>query len=206
MKGLGKVVVCAIAAITISSQVSVSALADDARVAEGIRYHDEARLKPADNLAKAKEILGSLEAKSPLARGYYGSAITMEASVCANEKKYMKSLSLLKEGVKYIDSAIKDAPELADLRFIRMINSYELSVGSPVKRFKEMKADIDWFDQRLDRFNATERGEILLYKGLYFVKAHQDEEATKAFDACIAASPGSKEATEAQKQLASLAE
>ena len=206
MKGLCKGIVCAIAVIAVSSQASVAALADDARVAEGIRYHDEARLKPAENLAKAKEILGSLEAKSPLARGYYGSALTIEASVCANEKKYMKSLSLLKEGVKYIDSAIKDAPELADLRFIRLINSYELSVGSPVKRFKEMKADIDWFDQRLDRFSAEERGEILLYKGLYFVKAHQEDEATKAFDACIAASPKSREATEAQKQLASLAE
>ena len=53
---------------------------------------------------------------------------------------------------------------------------------------------------------AEERGEILLYKGLYFVKAHQEEEATKAFDACIQASPKSREATEAQKQLASLAE
>ena len=205
MKGLCKVVICAIAVVAVSSRVSVSALADDARVAEGIRYHNEARLKPDDNLAKAKEILGSLEAKSPIARGYYGSAITMEASVCADEKKYMKSLSLLKEGVKYIDSAVKDAPELADLRFLRMINSYELSVGSPVKRFKEMKADIDWFDQRIDRFNAEERGEILLYKGLYFVKAHQEEEATAAFDACIKASPGSREAAEAQKQLAALA-
>lgn len=204
MKGFRTIIMRAIAIIAVSSGVSAFALTDDARVAEGIRFHDAARLNPAGNIEKAKEILGSLQASSPLARGYYGSALTIEASVCADEKKYLKSLSLLKQGVKLIDSAVNDAPELADTRFLRMINSYELSVGSPVNRMKEMKADLDWFDARLDRFTASQRGEIFLYKGLYFAKDKKKTDAAKAYEACIAVAPGSKQAAEAQRQLAEL--
>jgi tetratricopeptide (TPR) repeat protein len=179
--------------------------AGDARLQEGIRLHDAARADKT-NLAKAKETLAALKDSSPLALAYYGSAVTLEASVANDRKDVLKALSLLNQGSGYIDAAVKKDPENFDIHFLRMENSYEVSVSSPVNRFKEMKADIDWLTARESSLDAQWRGTLELYRGLYLAKAHKLDEALAAFDKCIAVSPGSPEAKEAQKQLDHYAE
>lgn len=177
----------------------------DGKLAEGIRLHDAALENP-ENIAKAKEVLGSLKDGSPLALGYYGSVVTMEADTASANKKMLEALALLKEGTGYIDDAIKQSPELSDLRFIRLETGYEISVSSPMNRFKEMKADIDWLTARMSQLDASERGVLELYRGLYLVKAKKIDDALDAFDKCVEVSPGSPEAAEAKKQIARYAE
>lgn len=173
---------------------------------EGIKYHDLARTAPEGNLEKAKALLGPLQKDSAIAKAYYGSILTLEASELARQKKGIKALTLIKEGTGLIDEAVAAAPEVVDLRFLRMINSYGLSEGSPVKRYKIMKVDIDWFNGRIAQFTKEEQGVIRLYTGLYYLKANQLEEAQAAFETCIMVSPGSAEAAEAKKQMERYAE
>ena len=87
-----------------------------------------------------------------------------------------------------------------------MENSYEISIGSPVNRYKIMKTDIDWLDSRMKDFSPSLQGTIALYKGLYFVKSRKLDEGLAAFEACIAISPESPEAIEAKKQIDRYAE
>jgi hypothetical protein len=87
-----------------------------------------------------------------------------------------------------------------------MENSYEVSMSSPVNRFKEMKADIEWLTARESSLDAKWQGSLELYRGLYLAKAHKLDDALAAFDKCIAVSPGSPEAMEAKKQLDRYAE
>jgi len=174
--------------------------AEDLR--EGIKYHDLARTAPAGNLEKAKGLLGPLQKDSAVAKAYYGSLLTLEAGELAKQKKGIQALTLIKEGTGLIDEAVAAAPDMADLRFLRMINSYGLSEGSPVKRYKIMKTDIDWFNGRIAQFTKQEQGVIRLYTGLYYLKANQLEDAHASFEGCIMVSPDSSEAAEAKKQMA----
>ncbi len=173
---------------------------------EGIRLHDAARNDPGGNLEQGKKILGSLKDSSNLARAYYGSIITIEAGTYADRKNAIKATSLLSEGTSLIDDAVQKEPDNAYIRFLRMINSYEVSINSPLNRFKTMKEDIDWFSSRKATFSAAEQGIIELYRGLYCVKARKLEEALDAFNACIAISPGSPEAKMAKEQIAKYTE
>jgi len=177
----------------------------DEKLREGIRLHNESRVDPA-NIEKGKAILSSIQKDSPIAMAYYGSLITIEAGVYAKNKNGIKALELLKTGTGLIDKAVASSPMLPDLRFLRMENSYEISIGSPVNRYKIMKTDIDWLDLRMKDFSPLLQGTIDLYKGLYFVKSRKLEEGLIAFDACIAISPGSPEAIEAKKQIDRYAE
>lgn len=176
------------------------------RLSEGIRYHDAARVDPQANVKKGEDILSAIQDESPVAKAYYGSLITLEAEQCAAQKDVLKALKLLSDGTKLMDAAVKTAPDLSDIRFLRMENSYEVSQGSPLNRYKVMKQDIDWLDARKDTFTAKEQGVIELYKGLYFARAKKLDVAMSAFDECIRLSPGSPEAGEAQKQIDHYAE
>jgi hypothetical protein len=173
---------------------------------EGIRYHDLARTNPDGNIEKGKALLAPLQKDNPLARAYYGSLITLEAGVYAKNKQGIKALFLISEGTKLIDDAVNKAPDLEDIRFLRMENSWELSQDSPIKRYKEMKIDIDWLDVRASQFDAKNRGVLDLYEGFYYLKAHKAAQAQDSFAACVSISPDSPEAVEANKQLERLSQ
>jgi len=175
------------------------------RLAEGIRLHNAAR-QDAANLASAKATLAAIKDESPVALAYYGSIVTLEASAANDRKDALGALALLKEGTALIDAAVKKAPLDAEIRFLRMGNSYEVSVSSPVNRFKEMKADIDWLTERSSGLGVDLRAELELYRGLYLAKAHRLDEAIAAFEKCAELAPGSSDAAEAQRQLARYAE
>jgi len=196
------------AAIVFFGQLAVfSESADlEAKLQEGIKLHDAARIDPEANIKKGEELLSSIQAESPIAKAYYGSIITLEASEYAKKKDVLKALELLSDGTKLIDAAVTQSPDIPDIRFLRMENSYEVSQSSPLNRYKAMKQDVDWLDAHKTQFEAKERGIIELYKGFYYVKAKKIDDALSAFDACIEISPKSKEAVEAQKQIDRYAE
>jgi tetratricopeptide (TPR) repeat protein len=195
-----KTVACLTAFLSLVSFVAWSDAKSD--LAEGIRYHDLSRVNPAGNLNKGKNLLGPLKDKDPVARGYYGSLLTLEADAQNKQKKVMKAMELLEEGTTLMDEAVERSPNTEDLRFLRMINSYELSASSPLNRYKVMKEDIDWLDANRSSLESSGKGTLDLYKGLYFMKARKPDEGIAAFKSCIAVSPGSDEAKEAAKQLA----
>ena len=171
-------------------------------LAEGIKYHNLAEVDPAGNVEKGKKILGRIKDADPLARGYYGSILTLEANLCNQKKNVMKAMELLDEGTGYMDEAVSSAPNVVDLRVLRMINSYELSGSSPVNRYAVMKTDIDWLEANRKELSNSDAGILDLYKGLYYMKARKPTEGIAAFESCVAVSPGSSEAKEAEKQLA----
>ena len=195
-----KTVVCLTVLLSLASLVAWSEAKSD--LAEGIRYHDLSRVDPAGNLNKGKSLLGPLKDKDPVARGYYGSLLTIEADSQNKKKKVMKAMELLEEGTTFMDEAIESSPNTEDLRFLRMINCYELTASSPLNRYKVMKDDIDWLDANRSSLQTSGKGTLDLYKGLYFMKARKPDEGIAAFKSCIAVSPGSDEAKEAAKQLA----
>jgi tetratricopeptide (TPR) repeat protein len=173
--------------------------ADD--IKEGIRYHDLAQTEPEGNIDRGKALLAPLIAGYPLAKGYYGSLLTLEGGYYAKQNNVLRAMALLDEGTGMIDAAVREAPGLLDLRMLRMINSYELSVQSPVNRHDIMKTDIDWLDAHRNQMNSVLTGMAELYKGLYLLKNRRLAEAIAAFEECIRASPNSTEAAEAEKQL-----
>jgi len=196
-----------LAALAAQAPALLSADVADQKFAEAIALHDKASEKPdAATIEKARQLLEPLAAKSALAKGYLGSLITIDASLAAGNKNGIKALALLDTGSAMIDEAVASEPGNPDLRFLRMMNGYGVSVGSPVNRFKVVKTDVDWLDARKAQFDAKQQATIELYKGLYLAKARKLEEALDAFDACIALSPGSAEAIEAERQIAQYSE
>lgn len=177
----------------------------DPRLAEGIAFHNAA-MKDPSNIEKGKASLEPYIDSMPVAKGYYGSIITMEASVYAEKKNAIKAMSLLNKGSAMIDKAVNTDPDNEELRFLRMENAYDVSEGSPLNRYKVMKKDIDWLDSRKAGYEPELQGVIELYKGLYLAKSKKIDEALDAFDACVAVSPDSDEAKRAKAEIAKYAE
>lgn len=186
-----------------ASLIALSVGAEDRAEAleRGIAFHDAARLAPNPNIEKGKSTLLPLIGTDPLAKAYYGSLITLEASEAYKEGDEIKSASLLVEGTRHIDEAIVSAPDNPDLRFIRLVGSYEISSSSPMNRYKEMKADLDWFDARMNTLNKEERATVELNRGFYLIKAKRLDDALDAFDLCVSLAPDSDLAAAARKQL-----
>lgn len=183
------------------------AFADDqSDISEGIRYHNLAETSLVENIEKGKQLLYPLIDTYSLAKGYYGSLLTLEAGVFEKNKNVIQAMNYLEKGTALLDEAVIDDPHVVDVRFLRMINSYELSNQSPMNRYKVMKVDIDWLDARREQFTPNEIGLLDLYKGLYLIKARKLGAAIAAFESCVAVSPGSAEAEEAKKQLRRYAE
>jgi hypothetical protein len=191
-----------IAVCTALISLSVGAEDRDGALARGIAFHDAARLAPNPNIEKGKAALLPLIETEPLAKAYYGSLITLEASEAYKEGDEIKSASLLVEGTRFIDEAIVSAPDNPDLRFIRLVGSYEISTSSPMNRYREMKVDLDWFDVRQNTLSKEERATVELYRGLFLVKAKRLDDALDAFDLCVSLAPDSDAAKIARKQLA----
>lgn len=168
----------------------------------GIAFHDAAMLQPIPNIENGKKELFPLIGANPLAKAYYGSLITLEAGEVYKAGDEIKSASLLVEGTRHIDEAIVSAPDNEDLRFIRLVGSYEISASSPMNRYKEMKADLDWFDARQGSLSRDGQATVELYRGYYLIKAKRLDAALDAFDACVGLSPKSEVAAMARKQLA----
>ncbi|MDR0640840.1 MAG: hypothetical protein LBG07_00100 [Treponema sp.] len=179
----------------------LGAVEPEADIQRGIACHERAVTVPENNIEEGKAILYPYINGYPLAKGYYGSFLTLESAGHARRNNMLQATSLLDEGTALIDEAVRSAPDLVDLRVLRMINSYEISSHSPFDRYGIMKTDMDWLEARRNQFMASLLGILELYKGLYCLKNRRITAALAAFEACIRVSPGSQEAREAERQL-----
>lgn len=191
-----------LAALAAASCGAAFAASPEDRLTEGLAYYELAQEDPGGYLEKAKDVLGPLAETLPLAKAYYGCLRTMEAGVYANQKKLIKAMSLLKEGASLMDEAVRSAPDSVEIRFIRLVNSNDLTEGSPFNRDRIMKEDLLWLEARADRLDAKDRGVLQLYKGFHLQRMRKPKEARAAFEACVLVSPLSAEAAEAEKRLA----
>ena len=150
----------------------------------------------------AIRVLKPLVTTDPLAKAYYGSALSLRASLEARDKNAVAALAILNESATLIDGALASDPESVELRLLRMENSYGVSVESPVNRWPAMKEDLDWLNARRNGFTPETLGVIDLYAGLYFARSRDIDGALDAWDRCVSESPGSPEADEARLLLA----
>jgi tetratricopeptide (TPR) repeat protein len=170
-------------------------------IRQGIACHDQAQTAPERNIEQGKALLYPHMNTSPLAKGYYGSLLTLEAGLYARRNNVLRAMTLLDEGTSLIDESVRAAPDLVDLHALRMINSYEVSNQSPMDRYDMMKTDIDWFEERRNQLSGDLKGMLELYKGFYYLKNRRIAAALDAFELCVKVSPGSPEAREAERQL-----
>lgn len=170
---------------------------------EGIRLHNAAVKAPAmDVINRSKDLLKPFLADYPLAKAYYGSVLSLEASAEAAKKNGIKALALLEESARLIDEAVASDSGNVHLRILRMENSFGVSTGSPLDRWTVMKEDLDWLVLRYGSCPPSVRGGIDLYRGHYLVRTRDIEGALAAWESCLRDSPDSPEAAEAETLLA----
>jgi len=172
-------------------------------LAEGIRLHNEALSAPtASGIREGKALLGKLSGKSPVAKAYLGSLLSVEASLEAREKNGIRALALLEESARLIDEAVAEDPGNLEIRILRVENSYGVSSASPADRWAPMEEDLYWLEERRPSLSRQVLGILDLYNGKYLASVRDIDGALEAWEACLRESPGSPEAAEACSLLA----
>lgn len=154
-------------------------------IQKGIAYHDSAQINGIEDVLACQELLFPYIEKDMIARAYYGSAVTIEASFYENTDP-IKALSLLEKGSTFIDSAVKADTENAVLRFLRIVNGISVSQDSPFKRYGVIKDDINWFENHEIDFSAEQTAQLYYSVALYYLAANDIDSALYALDDCLA--------------------
>ena len=155
------------------------------QIKKGIAYHNSAQVNGIDDVLVCQELLLPYIEKDMIARAYYGSAVTIEASFYENTDP-IKALSLLEKGSTFIDSAVKADTENAVLRFLRIVNGISVSQDSPLKRYGVIKDDINWFENHEIDFSAEQNAQLYYSIALYYLAANDVDSALYALDDCLA--------------------
>jgi hypothetical protein len=155
------------------------------QIQKGIAYHDSAQVNGKEDVLLCQELLFPYIEKDMIARAYYGSAVTIEASFYENTDP-IKALSLLEKGSAFIDSAVKADTNNEVLRFLRIVNGISVSQNSPLKRYGVIKNDINWFENREIDFSAEQNAQLYYSIALYYLAANDIDSALYALDDCLA--------------------
>ncbi len=169
-------------------------------IERGIALHNSALTQGEATTAECLNALRPFIEKSMVARAYYGSAITIQASFFAADNP-IKSLSLLEEGARYMDSAVAKESENGELRLIRLSNGVEVSRSSPLKRYDVIADDVRWFEEHEPKPSPEERAAIHYTIGLFYQDAGSIEDALDAFEASVATGVDSEATRDARKIL-----
>ena len=170
-----------IAALFVSG---VCAQSMDDSIERGIALHDRALAEGEATALKSRETLEPFIGTNMVARAYYGSVITIQASFYADENP-IQSLTLLEEGAQYMDSAVANDPDNGELRLIRLSNGIEVSWSSPLKRYAVIADDVRWFEKHPLPSSPEESAAILLNCGLYHLDAGDIDAALDALETCV---------------------
>ncbi len=170
----------------------------------GIVYHNLTRLNPEKYIDKALRCLEAAynNSKAPLALAYYGSALTLQAGIYADEGDIFKATALLEKGINFIDEAVGHAPDLSDLRFLRLVNSVALSEASPLNRMDMAKQDLSVLESRYNSFNARQKAVFRLYQAKIAIFDGRIEDALGSLEQSIRECPHSDIAKQAEALLA----
>ena len=170
--------------ITVLCAFGVCAQSMDDSIERGIALHDRALAEGEETALKCRETLEPFIEKNMVARAYYGSVITIQASFYADENP-VHSLTLLEEGAQYMNSAVSNDPDNGELRLIRLSNGIEVSRSSPLKRYAVIADDVRWFEKHPLPSSPEDCAAILLNCGLYYLDAGDMDAALDALETCV---------------------
>lgn len=168
-------------------------------IKRGIALHDGALAQGEASVTECLKALRPFIETNMIARAYYGSAVTIQASFCAAENP-IKSLSLLEEGARYMDSAVARERDNGELRLIRLSNGIEVSRSSPLKRYDVIADDVRWFERHVWDSSPEDRAAVLYNAGSFYQDAGAIEDALESFDECVATGVDS-EATRSARDI-----
>ncbi len=169
-------------------------------IERGIALHDGALTQGETSVTECLKALRPFIETNMVARAYYGSAITIQASFFAADNP-IKSLSLLEEGARYMDDAVARGGDNGEIRLVRLSNGIEVSRSSPLKRYDAIADDVEWFGRNAWGSSPEERAAVLYNTGSYFLDAGAVEKALEAFDACVATGTDSESTRKARDIL-----
>jgi hypothetical protein len=118
----------------------------------GIVCHNMAAYNPELWLPKALSLLEPLTTAEPLAMGYYGSALTLRGGEAAKNEDVLAASMDVDAGFKWIDKAVKAAPDDLTIRVLRILNGLSVSAASLFKRHDVIRTDLDWLKKQYDTF------------------------------------------------------
>ncbi len=142
--------------------------------------------------------------KYPLALGYLGSTITLQANQYYEKNDLMSALTKLDEGIKMIDKAVEEGKEDIDLRFLRINHSVGISAASPINRYDKVKEDLDFFKSKYKTLSNELKSMFHFYSGLIAKKENNYKAALSSFKKAIQCSPRSYYAISAKKSIKEL--
>jgi tetratricopeptide (TPR) repeat protein len=176
---------------------------DEVELCLGIIYHNLALDNPEKYINEALTCLEEAYSTtgSPIALAYYGSAFTILASLNESQDDLVSSLNNLEKGSGMIDDAVKMAPDIIDIRFLRLINAVIVSESSPLDRYEKAMEDILYLKERQQMLGQLSMARLYLYEGLVAVHNHRIEYALTCFEKAIREAPGTLTAMEAENNL-----
>lgn len=186
---------------------------DSARLFRGILYHNLAetqREESADEevLEKAlQEITKEVAERNPVGRAYRGSLITLQASVQEQKGNLFGAAALLQKGFTEMDSAVREAPDVFLIRFLRGINSIEVSQGSPFDRYDKAEEDLQWLLAHLpENLLPGDAAAVYWMKGEIAYRNDRLEEALSAWEEAYETAPESYYGQKSDERLWDLEE
>lgn len=167
----------------------------------GIVYHNLSSPKNEDYLNKALEFTRRAveKTKNPLASGYYGSSVTIQAGAYYEKGDMMGAMSKLQEGIEIIDKAVEQGPDNIDLRVLRILNSYGISSASPINRFDIIKKDLAFLKQKYETLSSQFKSFYNLYSGIAALKDNNTDQAVAYFEQAIKCASQSSYAKRAKR-------
>ena len=166
----------------------------ESQIAKGIEFHNRSRsVEGSESDSLVDDCINTLEPfikENALACAYYGSALTIKAGQYAS-KSPMKAYSNLKKGSKLIDKAVKMDSNNVHLRILRLENGIDVSRGSPVKRYKIIRDDVDYLLKIVDHFEPEVKAEVYLACGNFYLDSKKADLAKKYFELAYTSSPDS---------------
>jgi tetratricopeptide (TPR) repeat protein len=174
----------------------------------GIIYHNLATTNPEGNAEKAVALLESAVKKTnqPLAKGFWGSALTLQASGFAVKGDFATAAALVSRGTALIDEAVTAAPGMIALRFLRAANGLGVSASSPYKRYDAVEEDLRVIETQRESLAPADLASFYLMKGELFIVRGKPDEGIKLLELAVRTAPQSPAARDARKRLALLEE
>jgi tetratricopeptide (TPR) repeat protein len=129
----------------------------------GIVYHNLSRSCPEKYIEKAIHHLQTAwdTTHDTTALAYLGSAVTVKAGMAAERGDFASAIADLEEGIQKLDSAVDRDSQNIMLRFVRMINAFEVTENSPLDRLAVAKEDLQYLETHYHALNASQKA---LYK------------------------------------------
>jgi hypothetical protein len=146
----------------------------------------------------------------PIAMAYYGSALTLKAGLLAKKGDSVGASAAIAEGFKKMDAAVRAAPDMASLRFLRAENALSVSERSPFKRLEVAEADYAALEKAVSAGKAVldpaGKARIEVGRARVALGFGETEEAIRGLESAIRIAPQSDAAVLARKLLADFEE